>query len=85
MLNKLVALSGLSKELKAQLVESYPDGISEEDITTVNNAKGESIDCVELITPEVKYLIKLEVRSKIMDDLNDGEIDSIALEDLEDF
>lgn len=83
-MNKLVSYTNLSQELKDLLFEVYPDGISEEDITTVQNAKGESIDCVELKTPEIKYLVKLEVRAKLLEDLVDGEIDTISLEELED-
>lgn len=58
----------LTDELRDKLQEQYPDGIDNSLIRTVSTPKGENLRVIELRTPEVMYLIKINAESR-------GEID----------
>ena len=54
----------LTEELRDKLQEQYPDGIENSHIRTVNTPKGETLRVIELTTPEVLYLIKVNTESR---------------------
>ncbi|WP_299260192.1 hypothetical protein [uncultured Aquimarina sp.] len=44
------------------LVTKYPDGYNDEDIITFRNAQNEIVECVEVITADTLYLVKVSKR-----------------------
>jgi len=58
----IVDFKKLTPEVLKLLVEKYPDGYEDKDIITFRNAQGENIEAVEVVTPEIKYLVKISVR-----------------------
>lgn len=58
----IVDFKKLTPEVLKLLVEKYPDGYDDGDIITFRNAHGEKIEAVEVLTPEIKYLVKISVR-----------------------
>ncbi|MBS1938674.1 MAG: hypothetical protein JST98_08700 [Bacteroidetes bacterium] len=54
----------LTDELRDKLQEQYPDGIENHHIRTVTTPKGESLRVIELRTPDVMYLIKVNAESR---------------------
>lgn len=65
----------LSPELLDKLQEQYPDGIDNDHIRLVTTPKGDSLRVIELRTPEVLYLIKInaEVRQEMDEFLEQDE------------
>lgn len=59
MLRKLVDYKKLDHELAALLIETYPDGYGDDDIIIFKNAHGETVEAVELKTPDTIYLVKI--------------------------
>jgi hypothetical protein len=59
MLRKLVDYKKLDHNLAALLIETYPDGYGDDDIIVFRNAHGETIEAVEIQTPETLYLVKI--------------------------
>ena len=79
----------LTDELRDKLQEQYPDGIENSHIRTVNTPKGETLRVIELTTPDVMYLIKVNTESReAMDEFleqePDGDSDDRDSEDRED-
>ena len=67
----------LTEELREKLQEQYPDGIENSHIRTVSTPKGENLRVIELTTPEVMYLIKVNPASREeMDEFLDQDNDS---------
>ena len=64
----------LTDELRDKLQEQYPDGIENSHIKTVSTPKGENLRVIELRTPDVMYLIKVNAESR-------GEIDEFLDQD----
>ncbi len=64
----------LTEELRNKLQTQYPDGIENSHIKTVSTPKGENLRVIELRTPEVMYLIKVNAESR-------GEIDEFLDQD----
>lgn len=54
----------LTDELRDKLQEQYPDGIENSHIRNVNTPKGETLRVIELTTPDVMYLIKVNTESR---------------------
>lgn len=59
MLRKLVDYKKLDHSLAALLIETYPDGYGDDDTIIFKNARGETIEAVELKTPDIVYLVKI--------------------------
>ncbi len=57
----------LTDDLREKLQEQYPDGIENSHIRSVTTPKGETLRVIELRTPDVMYLIKMnaQVREEI--------------------
>ena len=67
----------LTDELREKLQEQFPDGIENSHIRTVNTPKGESLRVIELTTPDVMYLIKVNTESReAMDEFLEQDSDS---------
>ncbi|PTX62004.1 hypothetical protein C8N46_103101 [Kordia periserrulae] len=58
----IVDFKKLTPEILALLVEKYPFGYEEENIIKFKNAKGESVEAVEVISGDTKYLVKVSVK-----------------------
>ncbi len=67
----------LTEELREKLQEQFPDGIENSHIRTVNTPKGETLRVIELTTPDVMYLIKVNTESReAMDEFLEQDSDS---------
>lgn len=67
----------LTDELRDKLQEQYPDGIENSHIKTVSTPKGENLRVIELTTPDVMYLIKVNTESReAMDEFLEQEPDN---------
>ena len=72
----------LTPEVLKLLVEKYPDGYEDKDIISFRNAQGENIDAVEVVTPEIKYLVKISVRLvESMENFDEDDYDDIKDDD----
>ncbi|MFZ1618091.1 MAG: hypothetical protein WAT41_12140 [Flavobacteriales bacterium] len=67
----------LTDELREKLQEQFPDGIENSHIKTVSTPKGENLRVIELTTPDVMYLIKVNTESReAMDEFLEQDSDS---------
>lgn len=72
----IVDFKKLTPEVLKLLVEKYPNGYEDTDIITFRNAHGESIEAVEVVTPEIKYMVKISVRlAESMENFDDDDDD----------
>lgn len=55
----IVDFKKLTPEVLRLLVEEYPDGYDDRDIIGFKNAAGEKVECVEVLTEDTKYLVKI--------------------------
>ena len=55
----IVDFKKLTPEVLKLLVEEYPDGYGDDDIISFKNAADEKVECVEVLTLDTKYLIKI--------------------------
>ncbi|BFP40757.1 hypothetical protein L0P88_07920 [Muricauda sp. SCSIO 64092] len=55
----IVDFKKLTPEVLKLLVEEYPDGYGDDDIISFKNAAGAKVECVEVLTLDTKYLIKI--------------------------
>ncbi|AXG70169.1 hypothetical protein KORDIASMS9_02408 [Kordia sp. SMS9] len=58
----IVDFKKLTPEILGLLVEKYPFGYEDHQIVKFKNAKGESIEAVEVISEDTKYLVKVSVK-----------------------
>ncbi|MCL5245470.1 hypothetical protein M4I21_06600 [Cellulophaga sp. 20_2_10] len=58
----IVDFKKLTPEVLKLLVEKYPAGYGDKDIFTFKNAKKETIEAVEVITEDTKYLVKISAK-----------------------
>lgn len=90
----IVDFKKLNDEILTLLVEKYPDGYSDKDVIVFKNAKGETVEAVEVQTEDSSYLVKISQRlENVMemfeedddysfdDDVSFDEPDPSALED----
>lgn len=91
----IVNFKKLNDEILSLLVEKYPDGYSDKDVIVFKNAKGETIEAVEVQTEDTIYLVKISQRLEIVmeeydedeeyvydEDRNFEEPDPSAIDDL---
>jgi len=55
----IVDFKKLTPEVLKLLVDEYPDGYGDNDIISFKNASGEKVECVEVLTGDTKYLVKI--------------------------
>lgn len=58
----IVDFKKLNDEILTLLVEKYPDGYSDKDVIVFKNAKGETVEAVEVQTQDTSYLVKISSR-----------------------
>ena len=87
----IVDFKKLNQELLEMLVEKFPNGYDDNDIISFRNAHGEKIEAVEVVTTEIKYMVKISVKlvesMENFDDDDDDEIkdaEDVELEDDDD-
>ncbi|WP_167342086.1 hypothetical protein [Nonlabens sp. SY33080] len=82
MKNVIVDYKKLTPEMVALLVEKYPAGYGDEDIITFKNHKNETIEAVEVLTEDTKYLVKISKRlSAQMDAFDLDDYDERSMDD----
>ena len=62
----IVDFKKLNDEILSLLVEKYPDGYSDKDVIVFKNAKGETVEAVEVTTEDTAYLVKISQRLEIV-------------------
>lgn len=67
----IVDYAKLTDEILSMLVEKFPDGYDDSDIVRFVNAKGETVEAVEVSTEDTKYLVK--VSTKLQDRIENYE------------
>ena len=82
----IVDYKKLTPELLKLLVEKYPDGYGDNDIISFKNLKGETIEAVEVLTEDTKYLVKISSKlersmANFDDDLANEDMEKIPEED----
>ncbi len=55
----IVDFKKLTPEVLKLLVETYPDGYGDNDIISFKNSTGAKVECVEVVTEDTKYLVKI--------------------------
>lgn len=58
----IVDFKKLTPEVLKLLVEKYPDGYDDRDIISFRNSKNETVEAVEVLTEDTKYLIKISAK-----------------------
>ncbi len=88
MLRKIVKYSKLTEEVLDLLVKKFPAGYGDDDIIKFKNAKGETIQAVEIKTDEIIYLVKISVKlARRMEDHSEeveidlGSPDDVSVDD----
>lgn len=61
----IVDFKKLTPEILGLLVDKYPFGYDTEHIVRFKNAKGESVEAVEVISGDTKYLVKVSVKLEL--------------------
>ncbi|WP_124980416.1 hypothetical protein [Nonlabens xiamenensis] len=82
MRNVIVDYKKLTPEVLALLVEKYPDGYGDDDVITFKNHKYETIEAVEVVTEDTKYLVKISKRlSMQMDAFDEDDYSAKEMDD----
>lgn len=80
----IVDFKKLTPEILAMVVAKFPDGYDDRDIITFKNANYETIEAVEIITEDTKYLIKVsEKLEKVMEDYDEDDYEDFEDNDPE--
>ncbi|MGP2569846.1 hypothetical protein ACT4R9_01930 [Ornithobacterium rhinotracheale] len=62
----IVDYKKLNNEILSLLVEKFPDGYGDQDVIVFKNAKGETVEAVEVQTEDTVYLVKISQRLEIV-------------------
>lgn len=62
----IVDFKKLNGEILSLLVEKFPDGYSDQDVIIFKNAKGETVEAVEVQTEDTVYLVKISQRLEVV-------------------
>ncbi|MEO9953825.1 hypothetical protein [Nonlabens sp.] len=82
MKNIIVDYKKLTPKVLALLVEKYPDGYGDDDVITFKNHKYETIEAVEVLTEDTKYLVKISKRlSMQMESFNEEDYSDREMSD----
>ncbi|WP_341214654.1 hypothetical protein [uncultured Wocania sp.] len=76
----IVDYKKLTPEVLNLLTEKFPDGYGDDDIITFDNHRNETIEAIEVKTPDAVYLVK--VSSKLHYTMTNFDSDNIELNDL---
>ncbi|MGY5352047.1 hypothetical protein ACXGQW_05715 [Wenyingzhuangia sp. IMCC45533] len=84
MKNIIVDFKKLTPEILALVVKKYPDGYGEGDVIKFKNAKNQTVEAVEVITQDTKYLIKISDKLEaVMDSYEVGDYEDFEADDVE--
>ncbi len=68
----IVDFKKLTPEILAMVVDKFPDGYDDRHIIRFKNANNETVEAVEIITEDTKYLVKVSARlEKVMEDYDE--------------
>ncbi|MXV38644.1 hypothetical protein GO491_08150 [Flavobacteriaceae bacterium Ap0902] len=62
----IVDFKKVNEKILSLLVEKYPDGYGDKDVIVFKNAKGETVEAVEVETEDTIYLVKISQRLEIV-------------------
>lgn len=80
----IVDFKKLTPEVLKLLVEEYPHGYDDDDIISFKNTAGERVECVEVLTDDTKYLVKISAKlEKTMADYDETDYDDFEEDDPE--
>lgn len=77
----IVDFKKLTPEILGLLVKKYPDGYDDDNVVRFKNQHNETIEAVEIITADTKYLVKVSTKLEVtmenydVDDYDDFEDD----------
>lgn len=70
----IVDFKKLTPEILALVVDKFPDGYDDRHIIRFKNANNETVEAVEIITEDTKYLVKVSARlEKVMEDYDEDD------------
>jgi hypothetical protein len=80
----IVDFKKLTPEILKLTVETYPYGYSDDDIITFKNAQGDTVEAVEVITEDTKYLVKISQKLAVtMENYDESDYDDFEDDDPE--
>lgn len=80
----IVDFKKLTPEVLKLIVEEYPHGYDDDDIISFRNAAGERVECVEVLTDDTKYLVKISAKlEKTMADYDEADYEDFEEDDPE--
>lgn len=80
----IVDFKKLTPEILKLLVEKYPDGYDDLNIISFKNAKGETVEAVEVRTEETIYLVKVSTKlERTMEKYDEDDYEDFAGDDPE--
>lgn len=77
----IVDFKKLNDEILSLLVQKFPEGYGDQDVIVFKNAKGETVEAVEVETEETAYLVKISQRLEIVMEEYDEDDDAFFDED----
>lgn len=80
----IVDFKKLTPEILKLLVEKYPEGYDDLNIITFKNAKGETVEAVEVRTEDTIYLVKVSTKlERTMENYDEDDYEDFADDDPE--
>lgn len=80
----IVDFKKLTPEILALVVDKFPDGYDDRHIIRFKNANNETVEAVEIITEDTKYLVKVSAHlEKVMEDYDEEEYEAYDNDDPE--
>ncbi|MBT8186267.1 MAG: hypothetical protein HKP38_02750 [Croceitalea sp.] len=80
----IVDFKKLTPEVLKLLVDEYPYGYDDDHIISFKNAAGEKVECVEVLTDDTKYLVKISAKlEKTMADYDETDYEEFEDDDPE--
>lgn len=80
----IVDFKKLTPEILAMVVQKFPNGYDDRHIIRFKNAANQSIEAVEILTEDTKYLVKISARlEKVMELYDEDDYDEQDLDDPE--
>lgn len=80
----IIDFKKLTPEILKLLVEKYPDGYDDLNIISFKNAKGETVEAVEVRTEETIYLVKVSTKlERTMEKYDEDDYEDFAGDDPE--
>jgi len=80
----IVDFKKLTPEILKLTVEKYPYGYGDDDIITFKNAQGDTVEAVEIVTEDTKYLVKISQKLAVtMENYDETDYDEFDDDDPE--